>query len=433
MRLILALLSLFVTTITAEAATWFLEADGSGDAPHIQAAIDSAAPGDTILLNDGVFTGMGNRFLIVPNSLSGLTVRSVNGRDFTTVDLALNRGFTLNASSIAIEGLTLARGSNLIGGAIEINKPGSVIRDCRFVNCTGHGGAIGFFEAGGEVYSCEFYECYGGSGQTVIQSFDASTILAEDCIFARNTVGAASLFEGIMTFRNTTFHDNSSSVAGVASHLTHYGGTLEVENCLLAGGTGKDPVISTGGTLNISCTNIYRNSPGDWIDDIAGLDTVNGNFSLDPKFCDAANGDFSLRSGSPCIDAPGCGLVGSGGEGCAVISTGVADGRPVAGENATDGDAADQAHAFASLFQVAPNPFGEETTVFLARPLASGGTLTVYDLAGRAVREMSLSASIGSIDWDGRDAAGRRLHAGVYFLRVETMNASETRRIVLMH
>jgi len=45
----------------AHAATIVVAPDGSGDRPTIQAAIDVAAPGDVIELQDGVFTGAGNR------------------------------------------------------------------------------------------------------------------------------------------------------------------------------------------------------------------------------------------------------------------------------------------------------------------------------------------------------------------------------------
>jgi hypothetical protein len=45
----------------ALAAEHVVRPDGSGDFPTIQSAVDAAAEGDTILLDDGVFTGDGNR------------------------------------------------------------------------------------------------------------------------------------------------------------------------------------------------------------------------------------------------------------------------------------------------------------------------------------------------------------------------------------
>ncbi|HMB71467.1 MAG TPA: FlgD immunoglobulin-like domain containing protein, partial [bacterium] len=49
--------------------------------------------------------------------------------------------------------------------------------------------------------------------------------------------------------------------------------------------------------------------------------------------------------------------------------------------------------------------------------------LTVHDAAGRRVRTLvdgPRTAGAGTADWDGRDASGRRVTAGIYFVRLET-------------
>jgi len=55
------LVGVLVLISSADAATIVVEPDGSGDYPTIQAAVDAAAPGDEIVLTDGVFVGDGNR------------------------------------------------------------------------------------------------------------------------------------------------------------------------------------------------------------------------------------------------------------------------------------------------------------------------------------------------------------------------------------
>ena len=60
------------------------------------------------------------------------------------------------------------------------------------------------------------------------------------------------------------------------------------------------------------------NSMGDWVGCIEDQLGVNGNTSLDPMFCDTANGDFTIKDISPCApENNSCGtLIGALGIGC---------------------------------------------------------------------------------------------------------------------
>jgi len=66
-------------------------------------------------------------------------------------------------------------------------------------------------------------------------------------------------------------------------------------------------------SFKILCCDIYGNVGGDWTECIVDQAAINGNFSLDPHFCDIANGDFYLHGSSPCApEHSGCGqLVGA--------------------------------------------------------------------------------------------------------------------------
>jgi len=70
-----------------------------------------------------------------------------------------------------------------------------------------------------------------------------------------------------------------------------------------------------------------------------------------------------------------------------------------------------------------PNPCAGSATILLGPGGAPGARLNIYDVAGRLVRRFAVPPEAGAgtraVTWDGRDAAGRRTSAGVYFGRLE--------------
>jgi flagellar hook assembly protein FlgD len=82
-----------------------------------------------------------------------------------------------------------------------------------------------------------------------------------------------------------------------------------------------------------------------------------------------------------------------------------------------------------------PNPFNPSTTIAFRVGQAGPVRLVVHDAAGRVVRTLvdeSLSTAAYTIEWNGRDDTGRGVGSGVYFYRLDTVDFSETRRMVLL-
>lgn len=75
-----------------------------------------------------------------------------------------------------------------------------------------------------------------------------------------------------------------------------------------------------------------------------------------------------------------------------------------------------------------PNPFRESVELVLRAGEQAPATASVYDVAGRKVRE--LDPFRGRVVWDGRDADGARVPGGVYFARVTDGTGTRTVRIV---
>ena len=62
--------------------------------------------------------------------------------------------------------------------------------------------------------------------------------------------------------------------------------------------------------------------------------------------------------------------------------------------------------------------------------------LEVFDVAGRRVRNLiqeSLPPGRYGATWTGDDDAGKRVGAGVYFIRLQRSDVSLVRRVVLVH
>ena len=83
-----------------------------------------------------------------------------------------------------------------------------------------------------------------------------------------------------------------------------------------------------------------------------------------------------------------------------------------------------------------PNPFRGRTEIRLK--LEDEGAnleLAVYAVDGRRLRSLHSGAAPGgelALTWDGRDAGGRRLPAGVYLLQASNGGASSVRRLTLL-
>jgi photosystem II stability/assembly factor-like uncharacterized protein len=86
-----------------------------------------------------------------------------------------------------------------------------------------------------------------------------------------------------------------------------------------------------------------------------------------------------------------------------------------------------------ALSAPAPNPSRGAARFALALPAAGTAEVTVFDAAGRRVRDLfSGVAAPGSLPltWDGLDVRGHRAGAGIYFVRASASGSTVTRRLV---
>jgi Big-like domain-containing protein/flagellar hook capping protein FlgD len=82
-----------------------------------------------------------------------------------------------------------------------------------------------------------------------------------------------------------------------------------------------------------------------------------------------------------------------------------------------------------------PNPFQEATRIPFSLDREQRVRLVVLDVGGREVVSMMdrrLGPGSHALEWDGRDAGGRAVESGVYYLRLTAGSRTLTRRAVLL-
>ncbi len=88
------------------------------------------------------------------------------------------------------------------------------------------------------------------------------------------------------------------------------------------------------------------------------------------------------------------------------------------------------------LFPNFPNPFNPATTIRYGLPEASVVELVVYDLLGRQVAllkgRQEQTAGYHTVIWDGRDAGGKQVASGIYFVRMQAGRFVQTQKMVLV-
>lgn len=103
--------------------------------------------------------------------------------------------------------------------------------------------------------------------------------------------------------------------------------------------------------------------------------------------------------------------------------------------------ATDTSDAFFSILapnvvvKAAPNPTRQGTVISFDLDAPALATVRIYNIKGQCVRTLLSAQTVSgpqNILWDGNDAAGRKVSAGIYFARVNTPELNLTRKIIML-
>jgi len=293
-----------------------VNADGSGEYPTIQSAIDAATDGDVVQLSSGTYLGEGNRDIRFLGK--ALTVRSASR---SPRDCTINcegssgephRGFHFflgEGTGSVVEGLTITGGYHTSGAGIFcIDSSSPTITDCIFENNQASlygGGLYTSMNASPTITGTLFIgnraDFFGGA---VFCNSDSPADFS-GCTFAGNeSDNGGGLFykDCLASIDHCTINGNSATYGSGIYIGT--GGSISINATLIAFGLLGEAVYCDGnGEVTLADCDLYNNAGGDWVDDIEDQLETNNNLSVDPLFCEEdPNGlaSWLLMAGSPC-------------------------------------------------------------------------------------------------------------------------------------
>jgi predicted outer membrane repeat protein len=213
-----------------------VRADGTGDVPDIQTALEVASTDFAFIeLDNGVFTGPRNRNLDFLDKR--INLRSLHGDpdscviDCESVDRAIF--FENPIRTVIVRGITIRNGVGTDGGAIWAEDNRLTVRFCKFVNnqATEDGGAI--FGKLSLIADCSFIDNHARNGGAVFGSIEGMT----GCRFAFNTAtregGGAKC--DVATIANCLFEENVAALLGGGLYMDDG----SVSDCEFRGNTAR--------------------------------------------------------------------------------------------------------------------------------------------------------------------------------------------------
>ncbi|HIH70356.1 NosD domain-containing protein [Methermicoccus shengliensis] len=236
--LLLSALLLVLSCGTASSSTLYVP-DGY---PTIQAAVDNATAGDTIVIRNGTYL----ENVVVNKSI---TITSDSGPDYTTVNASneSDNVFTITASNVSITGLTIGRARDV---AIRAGVYLGGVQNCTISNNVITGNARGIYVSGGGHHNISHNRIESNSVAGIYMYYSSHNTIT-DSYMGSNGVGVCLDY---YCDYNTLYNNSIQHNSGEGVYLD-YSSHNTIANCSLINNSGEGEVY-----LYLSDYNTIENS-----------------------------------------------------------------------------------------------------------------------------------------------------------------------------
>lgn len=283
------------------------------DYSSIQAGIDNAVDGDTVLVAQGTYTEnlnfngkeitVGSKFLTT----------GIEDSIFTTIINGSQNGHVVefsNAETISsiLIGFTITNGLSANGGGIYCNGSSPTLKNL-IINeneATSSGGGIYLYNSNptlSNVVISENESEYDGGG---INCYSSSPTINRAAIYANTTKwngGGISCFNNSHpVLVNVTISQNIAYQDGCGIACL-YNSSVDLLNSIVWNNDNHEIFVASSGELTVEYSDILGGSAGVEALGNAIVNWIEGNINENPLFVDPFNNDYNLQPVSPCVDA----------------------------------------------------------------------------------------------------------------------------------
>jgi len=409
--------------------------DGSSNNPFnsIQAALDFAGMGDTILVAPGTYlenieidnqNNMISSYYIIDSDSSHIENTIIDGGGQGRV-ISINQA----GPNTKLIGFTIQNGyTSTFGGGLYCVDSYPTITHCVFKDNTAgisnpsvHGGSIAVdhseIKLDHVIIRSNYTSGRGGGIYFAHSIVNGSNLLLENN-FANDRGGALSFYRSTGNFDYITITDDSAQVEGGALYLRE--SEISFTNSIIWSNRPQQIAFAELGFPSI--VNIHNSILDEYITGVETHDNGTVNFGLfdvfdnDPLFCNLDSSNYYLAENSPCIGLGQNGTTaGAFGIGCSEIVA--IDDKLLTPENF-------------KLYLPYPNPFNPTTTIRFSVETQHTTSLGVYDITGRLIQNLmngKIATGKHKIKWNAEN-----ISSGVYFVQLQNGNNVETQKLILL-